>query len=135
MSKAPLSTFCGNIDLLTSRINCSVCRTSATRPLFFDEYVNHDAKALADLVRKGDVSPAESLETAIARAEAVNLQLNAIVTPLYEKGRAMAANTRLTVRFVEYRFCSKILNRNGLEHPGNRVVGVTRTTFLKPTAK
>lgn len=55
----------------------------------FDEYVTHDATALAELVRTGEVTPAELLETAIDRAEAVNPQLNAIVTPLYDKGRAM----------------------------------------------
>lgn len=48
---------------------------SATRPLSFREYVEHDATALAGLVRTGQVSPAELLETAIARAEAVNPQL------------------------------------------------------------
>ena len=58
----------------------------------FSEYVKHDATALADLVRRGETTPAELLETAIARAEAVNPQLNAIVTPLYDKGRDMAAN-------------------------------------------
>lgn len=56
----------------------------------FDEYRQHDATSLADLVRRHEVTPAELLETAIARAEAVNPQLNAIVTPLYDKGREMA---------------------------------------------
>lgn len=55
----------------------------------FDEYVRYDATALATLVQTGEVSPGELLETAIARAEAVNPQLNAIVTPLFEKGRDM----------------------------------------------
>ena len=67
-------------------------QTSPAPALTFDEYVKHDATALAELVRSGDVTPAELLETAIARAEAVNPQLNAIVTPLYENGREMAAN-------------------------------------------
>jgi amidase len=58
--------------------------------LSFEEYSKHDATALADLIRTGEVTPAELLETAIARAEAVNPQLNAIVTPLYDKGRGMA---------------------------------------------
>ena len=64
----------------------------APRPkaLSFNEYANHDATALAELVRNGDVSSAELLETAIDRAETVNPQLNAIVTPLYDKGRDMA---------------------------------------------
>ncbi len=66
--------------------------SETTQSLPFSEYVKHDATALADLVRRGETTPAELLETAIARAEAVNPQLNAIVTPLYEKGREMAAN-------------------------------------------
>ena len=62
-------------------------QTSRSPALTFEEYVKQDATALAELVRSGQVSPAELLETAIARAEAVNPQLNAIVTPLYDKGR------------------------------------------------
>lgn len=65
-------------------------QTPRSKTLSFDEYVKHDATALAELVRTGDVSPAELLETAIVRAEAVNPYLNAIVTPLYDKGRTMA---------------------------------------------
>lgn len=68
-------------------------QTSRTTTLLFDEYVQHDATALAALVQSGEVTAAELLETAIARAEAVNPQLNAIVTPLYDKGREIA--TRL----------------------------------------
>ncbi len=64
--------------------------SSRSKILSFEEYVNYDATALAELVRNSDVTPAELLETAIARAEAVNPQLNAIVTPLYDKGRDMA---------------------------------------------
>ncbi|AUD04350.1 amidase [Spirosoma pollinicola] len=65
-------------------------QTSRSKTLSFEEYVKHDATALAELVRKGEVTPTELLETAIARAEAVNPQLNAIVTPLYDKGREIA---------------------------------------------
>lgn len=65
-------------------------QTSSPQPLSFDEYIKHDATALAELVQKGEVTPTELLETAIARAEAVNPKLNAIVTPLYDKGRDMA---------------------------------------------
>ncbi|CCH57205.1 Amidase [Fibrisoma limi BUZ 3] len=65
---------------------------STTPVMSFDEYARCDATALAELVRNGEVSPAELLETAIARAEAVNPALNAIVTPLYDKGRQMAAD-------------------------------------------
>lgn len=64
--------------------------TSTAGLLPFDEYVQHDATGLAELVQKGEVTPTELLETAITRAEAVNPHLNALVTPLYEQGRAMA---------------------------------------------
>jgi len=63
----------------------------ATQPLSFNDYARYDATGLAELVRRAEVSPAELLETAIARAEAVNPQLNAIVTPLYEQGRVLAS--------------------------------------------
>ncbi|QJW88264.1 amidase [Spirosoma taeanense] len=65
---------------------------SVSRALTFDEYTKHDATALADLVRTGEVTPGELLETAIARAEAVNPKLNAIVTPLYDMGRSIATH-------------------------------------------
>jgi amidase len=45
---------------------------------------------LAALVRKGDASPPELLELAIARAEAVNPKLNAIVVEHFELAREAA---------------------------------------------
>lgn len=50
-----------------------------------------DATALAELVRRGEVSPAELVEEAIDRIGKVDPELNAIVIPLFEKGRAEAA--------------------------------------------
>ncbi|MCP4415378.1 MAG: amidase [Chloroflexi bacterium] len=46
-----------------------------------------DALELAKLVKNGEAQPIELLEAAIARAEEVNPQLNAIVTPMYELAR------------------------------------------------
>ncbi len=57
----------------------------------FDEYVRHDALGLADLVARKQVSAPELLETAIVRAESVNPKINAIVRPLFERGRKAAA--------------------------------------------
>src|SRR6478736_1658655 len=54
----------------------------------FDEYRRCDAVALAGLVRKGEVSAGELLDVAIARAEAVNPKINAIVHKQYEQARA-----------------------------------------------
>lgn len=48
----------------------------------FKEYVEHDATGLAELIAARQVTPAEVLEAAIARVEAVNPRLNAIVWPL-----------------------------------------------------
>src|SRR6185436_3612480 len=55
------------------------------------EYGRLDALGLADLVRRREVTPAELLEEAIARAERVNPRVNAIVTPLYDQARRDAA--------------------------------------------
>ena len=56
----------------------------------FEEYARHDAMALAELVRRREVSASEVLEAAISRAEAVNPRVNAIVTPMYEIARERA---------------------------------------------
>jgi amidase len=55
------------------------------------EYDRYDALGLAALVAAKEVSAGELLETAIARAEAVNPTLNAIVHKLYDLGRAAIA--------------------------------------------
>jgi amidase len=49
-----------------------------------------DATALADLVRTKQVKPIELLDAAIDRAEKVNPQINAIVTPMYDIARKVA---------------------------------------------
>ena len=51
-----------------------------------------DAVGQAEAVAKGEASPRELVEAAIARIEKVNPQLNAVVTPLFEKARAQAAS-------------------------------------------
>jgi amidase len=50
----------------------------------FDEYLHYDGLGLAELIAKKEVSPKEVLEAAIFRAEKLNPELNAIVTPLYD---------------------------------------------------
>ena len=52
-----------------------------------------DGLEQAALVARGDATPADLLEAAIARAGAVNPALNAITVPLYESARAAAAGT------------------------------------------
>lgn len=55
--------------------------------LSFTDYANHDAVGLAELVRTGKISASEVLEAAIARAEAVNPALNAVILKHYELAR------------------------------------------------
>lgn len=50
-----------------------------------------DAVGQAELVRNGEVSPAELVDAAIARIEARNPELNAVIHPRFEAARAEAA--------------------------------------------
>ncbi|MFZ5823503.1 MAG: amidase [Bacillota bacterium] len=54
------------------------------------EYDRYDGLGLAELVRKGEVSPLELAEEAISRIERVNPQLNAVIRPMYDTGRQAA---------------------------------------------
>ena len=52
-----------------------------------EEYESQDALGLAAWVRAGEVSPQELLEAAVARVEARNPALNAVVIRAFEEGR------------------------------------------------
>lgn len=60
-----------------------------------DELAFLDATAQADLVRRGEVSPAELVDRAIERIEKLDPQLNAVITPLFEKARKQARDPNL----------------------------------------
>jgi len=55
-----------------------------------DDLAFLDATEQADLVRRKEVSPLELVDAAITRIEKVNPQLNAVITPLFDKARAKA---------------------------------------------
>ena len=57
----------------------------------FQQYVAADAVAWADRVRQGEVSAAEVLDAAIARAQAVNPAVNAIAVELFDQARSIAS--------------------------------------------
>ncbi len=61
----------------------------------FDDLANLDATAQAELVRRGEVSPLELSDAAIARIEKTNPAINAVITPLFDKARATAASREL----------------------------------------
>jgi amidase len=56
------------------------------------ELVGMDATAQAELVSSGEASPLELADAAIERIERLNPELNAVIHPLFEQGRAAAAN-------------------------------------------
>jgi amidase len=51
-----------------------------------------DATAQAELVRRGEVAPKELVEAAIARIEAVNPQLDAVIRTRFDRGRVEAGS-------------------------------------------
>ncbi len=57
----------------------------------FADYEAYDAVGLAELVRGGKVTPAELLDAAIARVEARNPTVNAVVLRLYDEARRAIA--------------------------------------------
>jgi len=54
------------------------------------DLANLDATDQAALVRSGDAQPIELIDAAIARIEALNDDLNAVIHPLFERARAAA---------------------------------------------
>lgn len=58
----------------------------------FDEYRAHDGLGLAELVRSGQTTAGELVETAIAAVESQNVALNAVVYKAYDDARARASS-------------------------------------------
>src|SRR5690348_10240969 len=58
---------------------------------FLEIYAESDGLALAELVRKKEVSPAELVEAAVTLIERLNPRLNAVIHKLYDMGRTAAA--------------------------------------------
>jgi amidase len=70
----------------------------------------NDATALAGLVKTGEIKAEELVEAAIARAEMVNPQINAIAVRLYEQARKRAATMRKGTPFAGVPFVLKDLD-------------------------
>ncbi|MGW2088043.1 amidase [Streptomyces sp. NPDC001880] len=79
--------------------------------MHYAEYRAHDAVGLAESVARKEVSPDELLDVAIARAEAVNGRLNAIVRPMHELARERA-KAPLTGPFAGVPFLIKDLSQD-----------------------
>ncbi|WP_269320253.1 amidase family protein, partial [Gordonia alkanivorans] len=83
------------------------------------EYLGADATALAGLVASGEVTAAELLDLARARAAAVNPDLNAIVIPI-EAEADHRARTELTGPFAGVPFLIKDLAQDYRGYPTTR---------------
>ena len=81
----------------------------------FADYTRHDGLGLAALVRSGDVSAAELLETALARIEEHNPALNAVIRTARRTGarRGEAGRSRSAV-------CRRALSRQGPDRHARR---------------
>ncbi len=56
-----------------------------------DDFATLDATAQAELVRSGQVTPLELVDAAINRVEKLDPELNAVITPLFDRARQQAA--------------------------------------------
>lgn len=89
-----------------------------------DEYVRHDATALAGLVRRGEVTPLELIEIAVGRLDEVNPAINAVVYRMDPEARQRAAGIDLDAVFAGVPFFAKDLLSGYAGHPtsaGSRV--------------
>ncbi|MDX2446185.1 MAG: amidase family protein [Desulfobacterales bacterium] len=75
----------------------------------FKEYDQYDGLGLADLVRKKELTSEELCETAIERIEESNPEINAVITPMFDKARAAAKTMKLEGPFSGVPFLLKDL--------------------------
>ena len=75
-----------------------------------DELDRYDALGLGQLVARGEVSALELLDRAIARVEAVNPQINAVVLKHYDEARTQLGQGRPSGPFAGVPFLLKDLN-------------------------
>lgn len=86
---------------------------------FVSEYAAYDALGLADLVRRREVTPAELLEAAFAKVDALNPKLNAVVLEQREKAMARAKSGVLSGPFAGVPMLLKDLGCEAIDFPTN----------------
>ncbi len=91
----------------------------------FAEYTQHDGLGLAALVQRGELGAAELLEAAIARIEAHNPVLNAVIRTRFESARGEATQVDRAAPFAGVPFLLKDLLSTLAGEPtgyGNRLL-------------
>src|SRR3569833_3571735 len=102
----------------------------------FKEYAQYDALGLAALIAKKKVSAREVMDEAIARAEALNPKLNAIVFMDADGGRAAAKGKLPKGAFTGVPTLLKDMRANVVGWPtrsGSRMVPATGAAALSNT--
>ena len=79
--------------------------------LSVEEYESHDATGLAELVKTGAVSAREVAETAIARIEAINPQVNAVIFKATTRRWPSLTRARTARRSTAFPTSSRICTR------------------------
>lgn len=75
-----------------------------------DEYIDHDATALAALVHSGDITPTQITNAAIERIDRLNGQLNAVVERCDDLARAAALTIDRSAPLAGVPFLAKDMN-------------------------
>ena len=70
---------------------CENGRPAGGLKVSFSEYAEHDALGLAQLVHRGEASPVELLDEALARTAALNPRINAVIHLMESRARAAIA--------------------------------------------
>jgi len=81
---APMAGACAQIGAEETPTSRTAAATGGTQW--------QDGVEIAERIKRGETSAAEQVNAAIARAEAINPKINAIVTPTYAQARARAAS-------------------------------------------
>lgn len=99
-----------------------------------DELADHDATALAELVRRGEIEPVELVDAAIARIEALDPQLNAVIHRQFDRARRDAARAPRTGPFPGVPFLFKDVGCEEAGEPHHQGVRALRDAGWRATA-
>ena len=78
----------------------------------FSEYADYDATALAELIRNGDVSRADVLDSSIAAIQKINPHINAVVCEMFEQAAEESRRVATDAPFSGVPYLLKDLGAN-----------------------